>query len=452
MNNYLQKNKTFLKTLLILAVPIIIQNLISASVNLLDNIMIGSLGENEIAATGIANQYYIIFYNTSNGFIMAAGIFMAQYWGKKDVKSIHKFIGIALTFSLTSALLFAIGATVFAENIMSIFSHDSVIINLGKNYLIAVTLSYFFTIISLSFGMALRSVGYTQIPMYGSIIGLIFNGFLNYVFIFGNFGCPALGVTGAAIGTTVARFMEMTYILTTIYIRHKNVVAGSLKSIRSFNLSLIKKYIPTATPVVFNDITWTVGVTIYFVIYSKLGTNATATMQICSTINNIFNILGIGIAVAASIMIGNQIGANEIKQVKESAIKISILGTALGVVLGIIFFVISPYVTFAFKITQETRDNVITVLKIMSVVLPLRFYGIVQIIGVLRGGGDVVYAIVTELVAVWLIGIPLSYLGVVYFNSSIAIVYSLTCLEEVFKVIATTPRLLSYKWIKSLVK
>ena len=121
------------------------------------------------------------------------------------------------------------------------------------------------------------------------------------------------------------------------------------------------------------------------------------------------------------------------------------------IIIGIIFFIIAPYVTLLFRITDDTKKHVIQVLRVMSVVLPLRFYGIVQIIGVLRGGGDVFYAICTELIAVWGIGVPLSFIGVEFFNISITLVYCLTCLEEVFKVIATTPRLLSGKWIKSLV-
>lgn len=451
MYNFLQKNRAFIKSLLVLAVPIVLQNLIGASINLLDNVMIGSLGENEIAATGIANQYYMIFFNTADGFIMGAGIFMAQYWGKREVSMIHKFLGIALLFSIGMAVTFALGGILFAENIIHLFTKDHVVTALGKKYLITVTLSYIFTTVSLSFGMALRSIGETRIPMYGSIIGLFFNGILNYIFIFGKLGIPALGVVGAGLGTTVARFMEMCYILSVIYVFKRNIVAGTLKEIGGFTFPLIKKFLITATPVVFNDIMWTAGFTTYFIIYSRLGTNATATMQICSTINNIFNIFGIGVAIAAGIMIGNQIGENKIKEVKETAIKISISGITSGIIIGIIFFIIAPYVTLLFRITDDTKKHVIQVLRVMSVVLPLRFYGIVQIIGVLRGGGDVFYAICTELIAVWGIGVPLSFIGVEFFNISITLVYCLTCLEEVFKVIATTPRLLSGKWIKSLV-
>lgn len=448
----LKKDREFFKNLLILAIPIILQNLIGASLNLLDNLMIGSLGENAIASTGIANQYYMLYYNSTNGIVMGAGIFMAQYWGKKDVKSIYKFMGISLLFSLFTAFLFVIGGVFFSENIMGIFTKEKIVSDLGKNYLAAVAPSYIFTSISLTYAMALRSAGYTKIPMYASLIGLIFNGVLNYIFIFGKLGIPALGVTGAALGTTVARFMEMSFILHTIYVRDKNIIAGKLSEMFVFTKDLITKFIKTATPVVFNDVMWIGGITVYFIAYSKLGTNATATMQISNTINNAFNIFAIGIAIASSIVIGNKIGAGEEKEAKEVAIKINIFGIALGVLVGVVFFIASPFIPLMFKITPETKANVITVLRIMSILVPVRFFGIVQIIGVLRGGGDVVYAILVELIAVWGIGVPLSFIGAVYLNYPITIVYALTCLEEPFKMISTIPRLLSGKWIRNLVK
>lgn len=335
--------------------------------------MIGSLGENAIASTGIANQYYMLYYNTVNGIVMGAGIFMAQYWGKKDVKSIYKFMGISLLFSLITAFLFAIGGVFFSQNIMGVFTKEEIVTSLGKNYLAAVAPSYIFTSISLSFAMALRSAGYTKIPMYGSLIGLLFNGVLNYIFIFGKLGVPALGVTGAALGTTVARFMEMSFILHTIYIRDKNIIAGKISDMFIFTRDYIQKFIKTATPVVFNDVMWIGGITVYFIAYSKLGTNATATMQIANTINNAFNIFAIGIAIATSIVIGNTIGAGNEKEAKEIAIKINIFGVALGVIVGIIFFIASPFIPLMFKITPETKTNVITVLKIMSILVPIRF-------------------------------------------------------------------------------
>lgn len=444
-------DRVFIKTLMVLAIPIILQSLVTASLNLLDNLMIGSLGENEIAAVGISNQFYMLYYYTVMGITLGAGIFMSQFWGKKDTSSIHKFLGISLVVGMISTIFFAVVAFFFPESIMKIFTDDNIVIVEGVAYLKMVALSYIFTTISLAYAAALRSVGQTKIPMYGSLVGLVFNGILNYIFIFGKFGAPVMGVAGAALGTTISRFMELLFIIFIIY-RNKNVVAGNISELLNFDLHLVKRYFITAIPVIFNDVMWIAGITAYFVAYSKLGTNATATMQIANTINNVFNIFGIGIASASAILIGNKIGAGKEEDAKEDATKISLFSTLLGVIIGVLFFLLAPFIAMLFKITPETYRNVILVLRVMAVVLPLRFFGITQIIGVLRGGGDVMYAIITELVAVWLIGVPLSFVGAIYFKSSITIVYILVCLEEVFKVVATYPRLRSGKWIKNLVK
>lgn len=444
-------DKKFIKTLTLLAIPIILQSLVTASLNLLDNLMIGSLGENEIVAVGISNQFYMLYYCTIMGITLGAGIFMSQFWGKKDVVSIHKFLGISLVVGMISTIFFAILAFFFPEIIMKVFTDENIVIRQGAAYLKIVALSYIFTTVSLSYAVALRSIGETKIPMYGSLVGLVFNGILNYIFIFGKFGAPVMGVAGAALGTTISRFMELAFILFIIY-KNKNVVAGKVSQLLDFNFKLVKRYFITAIPVVFNDVMWIAGITAYFIAYSKLGINATATMQIANTINNVFNIFGIGIASASAILIGNKIGAGKEEDAKEDAVKISIFGVLIGIVIGVFFFFLAPFIAMLFKITSETYHNVIVVLRVMAIILPLRFFGITQIIGVLRGGGDVMYAIVTELVAVWLIGVPLSFIGAVYFKFPITTVYILVCLEEPFKAIATYPRLRSGKWIKNLVK
>lgn len=448
----IKKDLDFYKMLMSLAIPIVLQNLLVASLNLLDSIMVGNLGEKAIASVGIANQYYMLFYNTAHGFIMGAGIFVAQYWGKKDIKNIYKFMGLSLIFAMAVTLLFLGGAIFFPKNIMEIFTKDSEVIELGKSYLLIVAPSYILTIITLNYEMALRGTGNTKIPMYASLIGLIFNGVLNYIFIFGKFGMVKLGVFGAGLGTLIARCFELGFILYKIYIADKNIVAGKLKEMFDIEKSMITTFLKTALPVVFNDMMWIGGLTVYFLAFSKLGTTATATMQISNTVNNVFNIFGIGIALAGGVIVGNRIGAQEEERAKTEAKKISTFSVMLGIIIGIIFFIISPYVVKLFSIEDETKKSIVAVLRIMAIVLPVRFFGIMQIIGILRGGGDVVFAILTEVVAVWAVGVPMSFLGVLYFDFPIEYVYAMSCLEEPFKALATLPRLFSGKWIKNLVK
>lgn len=450
--NFLKKlgfEKNFIKVLMALAIPIILQSLITASLNLLDNLMIGTLGENEIAAVGLSNQFYMVYYHSVLGISLGAGIFMSQLWGKKDIKEIYRFLGFSLILSFLASFFFTALAFFKSEGIINLFTMDSTVTNLGSQYLKAVALSYIFTSISMCFSVVLRSTGQTKIPMYGSLVGIIFNGILNYILIFGKFGAPAYGVAGAAMGTTVARLAELLFILSFVYLK-KNVVAASLKEMLDFDFSLIKRFFKTASPVIFNDIMWIGGITAYSVAYAKLGTQATATMQIATTINNMFNIFGIGIAVAASILIGNKIGAQKEEEAYNDAQAITNFGTLLGVLIGAVIYLISPLIAMLFKISPETQANVITVLKIMAIFVPVRFFGIIQIVGVLRGGGDVLYAIITELLGIWGVGVPLAFLGALYFKLPIVSLYFLVCLEEPFKVLVTYPRLKSTKWIKNL--
>lgn len=444
-------DRLFIKTLVILAAPIILQNLISASLNLLDNIMIGHLGVNEIAAVGLSNQYYLLFYYTVMGISLGAGVFMSQFWGRRDIQSIKKYIGISLVFSLILGSFFTGLAFFCPELIIGAFSDSVEVIHLGKGYLKAVALSYIFTCISLAFSVGSRSIAQTSLPMQASIIGLIFNAVLNYIFIFGKLGIEPLGVTGAALGTTFARFAEMIFILYKIYLK-ENPLKAKISELLDFNFKTIRIYFKTAFPVIFNDFMWIAGITLYSKAYAILGTDAIATMQIATITNNLFNIFGTGLAVASSIIIGNSIGAGKsFKSIQKDAYKMSEFCVLVGIFIGIIFFFTAPFINVFFNTSEKVQQDITLVLRIMAVAVPFRFFGITQIIGILRGGGDVLYAIITEILGVWIFGVPLAFIAAIYFNAGIGVVYLCVCLEDVFKVAMTIPRLKSGKWIKSLI-
>lgn len=443
--------KSFIKMLMALAIPIILQSLITASLNLLDNIMVGKLGENEIAAVGLSNQFYMIFFYSVAGIGMGASIFMSQLWGKKDIKKIHEFLDLSLLISVVVSIFFAGIAVLFPEKIIHIFLKDPTVTQLGVSYLRTVAISYVISSITLVFSMALRSTAQTKLPMYGSIVGIVFNGILNYLFIFGKFGAPRLGVTGAALGTTISRTMELAFILFAIY-KFDNIIATKFDSYKNLSIQKFKEFFKIASPVIFNDIMWILGISTFSIAYAKLGVNATATMQIAITINNMFNIFGIGIGAASAIIIGNKIGAGHKQEAYDLSRKISQFGVLLGIVIGVIFYFVSPFITGVFKITPETAKNVNVVLKTMAFFIPARFYAIIQVIGTLRGGGDVVYAIAVEMIGIWFIGIPLAFAAIHFIPGlSITTLYFIICLEEIVKCVMSYPRVTSYKWIKSLV-
>ena len=445
------KDKKFLKTLWILAIPIVIQNFIMSSLNLVDNLMIGSLGEEAIAAVGLANQYFFVFMLCISGITAGASIFMAQYWGRKDVDKIKTVLGLSIVIGFIASIIFAIAAFFAAESIMKILSKDPKVVKLGVEYLRVAAISYLITNITMAYSAALRSTEQPRIPMVASIIGVLCNAFLNWVFIFGNLGVEAMGVMGAALATTIARAVEMAYILIRVYIG-KNKISAKIKELINFNFEFIKIYFKTSWSVIANEIIWSVGMMVYSISYARIGTNAVASMQIATTLSNLFMVIGIGIAVASSIMIANKIGADEEDVAKDYAGKIGILSPIVGVVIGIFLWIFAPIIVKPFNIGPETTRDTINVLRLIAVFTPIRTYNVVMIVGVLRGGGDTTFSMIVQAGTIWLYSVPAAFIGATTFGLSLISVYFLICVEEFIKLFFEIYRLKSGKWIKNVIE
>ncbi|MGL4109837.1 MATE family efflux transporter [Clostridium sp. LP20] len=444
------KDKKFLKSILTLALPITLQSFITSSLNLVDNVMVGRLGEEAIAAVGLANQYFFIFTLCLSGINAGASVFMSQYWGKKDIKSIRKVLGLDITVGFIASFIFALGAFIFSNEIMCILSKDINVIALGSSYLKIVAISCLFTNFTQGYSSALRSTEQPKLPMYASLIGVISNAFLNWVFIFGNLGIESMGVAGAAMATTIARAIEMIYIITMVYIK-KNKVASRLKEMFSFNKDFVKTYFRTSTSVIINELVWAFGMTAYSIAYAQIGTSAVATMQIATTLNNMFMVLCIGLASAASIMIGNKIGAGHEDEAVDYSKKIGLLSLIVGLVLGILIWVCAPLILTIFNITQETYGDALKVLRIMAIFCIIRSYNVVMIVGVFRGGGDITYSMLVQAGTIWLFAVPIAFIGAIFLSVPIYIVYLLICLEEVIKIFFEFGRLKSGKWVNNIV-
>lgn len=441
------KDKEFIKTMITLAIPITIQCFITSSLNLVDNLMIGKLGESAIASVGLANQYFFIFMLTLTGINAGASIFMSQYWGKKEKKEIKKVLGLDLTVGFIASFIFGIGAVVFAEGIMGILSNDIEVITLGARYLRIVSISYIFTNITMGYSSALRSTEQPKIPMQASLIGVLVNAVLNWVFIFGNLGMPKLGVEGAAIATAIARAIEMLYIILIVY-GQKNIVKANLNEMRSFDRVFVRKYFKMSTPTILNELVWSFGMTAFSIAYAQIGTSAVATMQIATTLNNMFMVICIGLATGASIMVGNKIGANEEDVAFDYSKKIGILSPIFGLMLGLIIMVSAKFIVAPFNVEYKTYLDTVNVLYVMALFCPIRFFNVVMIVGVFRGGGDTTYSMLVQAGTIWLYAVPIAIIGASVLNLSVVLVYFLICSEEIIKVGFEMVRLRSGKWLK----
>ncbi len=445
------KDRVFLSTLITLAIPITLQNFITSSLNLVDNLMIGKLGETAIAAVGLANQYFFIFLLAISGVNAGANVFMAQYWGKKDLGNIKKMLGINVSVGGITALLFGMCGLFFPEQIMSILSKDAEVIALGAQYMRIVSLTTMLTNITQGYSTALRSTEEPNVPMFGSLIGVLSNAFLNWIFIFGNFGAPAMGVAGAAIATTIARVIEMSYVLYCVYGK-KNRVAAGIKEMFSYRMPDIRRYFKVSTSAILNELVWSIGMTAYSMAYARIGTNAVATMQIATTLNNMFVVIATGLGVSSAIMVGNKIGSGEEETAHDYANKIAFLAPLSGIILGICVAILAPFITGFFKVEPTTITATINVLRIMAVFAPLRFFTVVMIIGVFRGGGDTKFTMLLQLCTVWFYAVPLAFVAAAVLGFTVEQVFFLICTEEIVKIFFVIRRLRSRKWLKNVVE
>lgn len=334
--------------------------------------------------------------------------------------------------------------------IMGVFNNDSTLIKIGIEYLQIVVVSYLFTTISFTFASALRSIGNTSLPMWASFIGLIVNGLLNAILIFGMLGMPALGIKGAAIATLTARIVEFLIIVIKVYTK-----VDILKVKLSFGLQLSKSLSSTMNkvtmPILINEACWALGNIAYAAIYARISTSAAASIPICTTVLNLFMIVTFGLANVAVVIIGNEIGANREEKAIEASKKISSLSIKISVLLAFLMALLAKPVVGFFNVSDEVKFSSQIILYIYSCILVFRVYNAVMIVGILRGGGDATFGSILQGCTLWLIGIPLAALAAFILKLPIYYVVAFAMIEEIVKVLFMRRRFKSFKWIKNMV-
>lgn len=446
------KNKDFFKVMISLALPITLQNLVASTVNMLDTLMITSLGEESLAAVGLANQVFFFYAVTIFGVATGSSVFIAQFWGKKDTKNIGRILGMSLAIVCILGIIFTLAALIVPNYIMKIFSNDKEVIRLGVDYLKIVSLSYIITGISFIYAVASRSIGQAKMPMVVSMISFATNALFNYLLIFGKFGLPQLGIKGAAYGTLIARTIEITIILYTVYSNKRSPLAQNIKTMTDWTWDFIKKYFKTALPVILNEAFWSLGTVLYSVAYAKISTEAAAAVQILNTVQNVFMVMSRGLANACTILVGNKIGADEEEGAIEYANSFMILSTLLGLVLGIILFISTDVILLFFRnLTPELYASSKKLLIILAALLAIKSLNNTIIVGVLRGGGDTKFSMILEIGSVWVVGVPLAFLGALVFKFPVYYVFLMVHMEEVVKSAIGIFRVISKKWVTNVI-
>lgn len=444
------KDRRFWNLMIAIGLPIALQNLIFNGLNMVDNIVIGGLGEANIAAVGIANKLSFVFNLFLFGINSGANIFSAQFWGKKDLQGVRRVLGLSLIIGITVAVPFTLVGLLLPEWFIALFSNDPIVISLGAVYLRIAAVSFPISAITSSYGMQSRGVGRTRIPLVASATALTFNTLFTYLLVYGKLGMPQMGIAGAAVATLGARLIECVILLRLIY-KNKFELAAKLSEFRGYSAQFLKRFARSVSPVITNEVLWAIGVTGYTYFYGKLGTEAVATVQIMEVVNGIFFSLFAGLGNACGAIVGNMIGANEDDTARVYAKRSVVVSVGFGVVTGLLMIAVMPLFLGLFNISAETLEICRKAVYVYAAYTIPKVINIVMIIGVCRGGGDTLFAMFVDVGAPWLIGLPMAYLGVEVFAFPVYLVMAMISLEEVVKGILGIARLLSDKWLHNLV-
>ena len=446
----LYRESEFYSTFLRLAIPITAQSLVSSSLNLIDTVMVGRLGETELAATGIGNQVFLLLVLFLLGACGGGSIYSAQFWGKKDTRNIKRILGLVLIIVVSASMMLFGAVVLFPERIISFFSKDTQVIYYGGKYLFAVSFSYVFFAISSAYGAVIRSTGEVKAPMYVNISAILVNTALNYCLIYGNFGFPQMGVVGAAIATVISRFIEAAALIVYVYAK-KHPVSGKIREMFTFSRKLVADFSRTTSALVAKDMIWGIGMTVYMGIYARMGTDVVAAMNIYSTIRQVSFVAFIGIANACLVMVGNLIGAGDNEKAFKFARKFLKLSLISGVGIGIILFAAVDLMLLPYNVSSGVIANSKGIIYVYAAGMSVIGFNMVAVVGVLRSGGDTMYCLIMDTVAVYAIGLPLAYMFGLSLQMSATVVMIAVTSQELFKFVLLYYRYRSRKWINNLV-
>ncbi len=445
-------DKLFLTSMLSIAIPIALQNVIGLSVTLMDNLMLGQLGDVALAAASLGGQPFFILMIIGFGFASGGTVLIAQYWGKGDIKIIRQIISMTMRILLSFALLFSIVCFFFAEEIMHLYSSEPQVIEQGAKYLSTLSISFVFFSAASCFLSCIRAVELVRASavIYG--ISFFVNVFFNYIFIFGKFGAPELGVQGAAIGTILARISELGLAFFYMY-RVETRLKMRIHHFFKFNRSLLPDYIKYSLPVVGNELLWSIGTSATTMIIGQVGSHFVAANSINSIVFQLVSVTTFGIASSACVLCGKSIGRGDTKEESQRlAQTLMFIVFCIGLVGSVLIFSFGSFVPYLFNVTQEAHDIATQMIFVLGMLIPLNSIDVANIVGILRGGGDTKFSLIVDCCGVWFVSIPLGLLTAFVLELQPVFIYLAIRMDTVFKVSMSVPRVLSGKWIRNVTR
>lgn len=350
-----RREKAALRRQLIkIAVPIAIQGVVSTTLGLVDDLMVGFLGEVELAAVGVGTQIFMIHYMLIYGMTSGTATFVAQFYGSNDKKNMRRCIGFSVTAMLAVSTIFFILGNVFTREILSFYTNDPQVLDLAVIYMRTNSLQFIFIAYSVPVLMGFQTSQQTKVPMVVSVVVFTTNTFLNYLFIYGKFGMPMLGVQGAALGTVIARLMQVL-IVTGFLFSNSNMFKGPIRDYFDYNKELVKRIVKNATPTTTNEVLWGAGQTMYAAAFNRIGTTAFAGFQAAGSITSIFFFAAFSVGDASLTLIGQRLGENNKEEAWRASKYLLKVGVILGAVTGLVMMLLSKPLSELFNLSETGK-------------------------------------------------------------------------------------------------
>lgn len=443
------KDKAFYKQVAGIAIPIALQGLITTGVNMMDTIMIGIVGETQLSAVSLANQFINIFHIFCMGIGMGASVLVARYYGMKDQNSLKSTVSIMLRLCLAMASLFCVATIFLPRQIMQIYTIEEDIISNGAVYLEYSIVTYFLLGLSLTCTIVLRNVGQVKIPLYTSIGAFFINIGANYIFIFGKFGAPRMEVAGAAIGTLIARIFEFSVICGYLLLKDKEIDFRIKDLFKPVGV-LWKEYIRISIPVLISDGILALGNNSVAMVIGRLGENFVAANAVTAVTQQLSSVMTSGFSQAGAIVTGYTLGKGEREKAYQQGYAFLGLGILFGgIAAGIIMLISGPMIA-AYNLSPQTQEIARELMVSISIIVLFQATNSIMTKGVLRGGGDTKILMVADNIFLWVASVPLGIIAGLVLHLPAFWIYFFLKIDQVLKAVWCVVRLRSGKWIKKI--
>ena len=441
-----ERKRSLRKEIVRLALPIALQQFMTALVGACDAIMLGKLSQDAMSAVSLATQVTFVFNLFMFAFMAGENMFVAQYYGKGDYTGISQVFSLVTKICGCIAVVFLAGALFFPEQLMRILTNEETLIVLGSEYLRVIGISYVFSGIAQTFLAIMKNCGAVNMRTLINGVMVILNIVLNAVFIFGLSGFPKMGIKGAALATVLATVVQFLWSVGYVLCRIRAVKF----SLRSCEKKLFGRFWQKAVPLLINNLAWGIGFSMYSVIMGHLGTDAVAANGIANISKNLVVCFCLGLGNAGSIIVGNRLGADRLQEAKEAGGTLTRTAIIAGVVSGLVLIALSPFITKMVDLTPTARGYLQKMLLICSYYIAGKSVNCMTIGGIFAAGGDSKFGMLCDSVTLWCITVPLGCICAFILKLPVMVVYFVLNLDEIIKLPVVYKHYKKYKWIKNL--